>query len=429
MKSNRILSLTFAAAAALSLALGVQAQPASQLHEASPTHASGVKIADTEDTKIYLNLNTVGTFQSLHQKNVFDPKGVELAPISAGMQTAFGDLGFGGKFGKKQEVEMYFDLYLASRNHPSTTYGNQGYLVLHGVPENLTTLNRLLDPVLSRVDIKAGAFLIDFGDHLFHRSNNAIAQLNPLVGNFVIDPELVSIGAEVITKPGRINALVGVTNGTNTEDFSQGRGEGYNAKVWAFPVESLRTSVSVFRANHSDTTASRAALFAGNRSGERYGAVLGGGQAPAQVLPQAGKNLTAVQFDATWDEAAVPLKLYGNYGVTKDTDTNGAAIGSPEESWKYYAGEAVYKLSTSLYGAVRYSGANAAKLNGITSDGKVRRIQIGGGLWLTRNALLKVEWVDQKYTGFANGDVVNNGVAAWRNPAFNGLVSEFSFSF
>ena len=43
--------------------------------------------------------------------------------------------------------------------------------------------------------------------------------------------------------------------------------------------------------------------------------------------------------------------------------------------------------------------------------------------------LVKVEWVDQKYSGFLLGNVVNNGVDAGRSPQFKGLVSEVSFAF
>ena len=414
MKRNHLLSLIITALLVFGLSGVAQAQ---------------IKISESEDTKLFITIATVGTYQALDQRNVYDPKGVRQPDLTSGMQTAFGDLGFVGKFGKKEEVEMYFDLYLASRNHPSQTYGNQGYLILHGVPENLVALNHFLSPVLSRVDVKAGAFLLDFGDHLYHRSNNAITQLNPLVGNFVVDPELVSIGGEVITKPGRFNALVGVSNGTNTEDFSQGRGIAYNAKVWAYPIQPLRASVSFFTANHSRSASSRAALFAGNRGGERYGGVLGGGQAPGQILPNAGKDITATQLDLTWDDAAIPLKLYGNYGMTKDKDINGPVAGAPGENWKYYAADAVYKLNRSVYAAARYSAGDTDKFNGKASNGKVRRIQIGGGLWMTRNALVKVEWVDQKYSGFGIGDIVNNGIDAGRGPSFKGLVSEFSFAF
>lgn len=386
-----------------------------------------IKISESETTKLYITLHTVGTAQTLDQKNVFDATGKNLGHLTNGLQTAFGDLGFVGKFGKNEEIEMYFDLYLASRNHPSSTYGNQGYLIMHGVPENLTSI-RPLQKVFDHVDLKVGAFLIDFGDHLLHRTNNAIAQQNRLVGNYVIDPELVSVGGEIMSKPGRVNWLVGVTNGTNTEDFTPGRGLAYNAKVWAFPIESLRIALSGLKADHSDAAASRAALFAGNRGGERYGAVLGGGQAPGQVLPQAGRNLTAFQLDATWESTA-PLKLYGNFGDTRDADTNSAAAGSPEEHWRYYAAEAAWYFTPNIYAAARYSGANALKIADRDSDGTVQRMQIGGGLWLTRHMLAKVEYVKQQYSDFNTGVLLNNNIQAWRDPEFSGFVAEVSFAF
>src|SRR5207237_6693920 len=131
--------------------------------------------------------------------------------------------------------------------------------------------------------------------------------------------------------------------------------------------------------NHSESTSSVANLFSGNRGGERYGAVLGGGQAPGQILPGAGKDLTAYQLDATWDMPNLPLKFYGNYGLTKDRDTNGPSAGTPEERWRYFAADAKWNLAPSLYAAVRYSGAGADKLKGLSSDGRVNRIQIGRG--------------------------------------------------
>jgi hypothetical protein len=37
--------------------------------------------------------------------------------------------------------------------------------------------------------------------------------------------------------------------------------------------------------------------------------------------------------------------------------------------------------------------------------------------------------VTQKYSGFRQGDMVNNGIQAWRDPEFNGFVAEVSFAF
>jgi predicted porin len=391
-----------------------------------------ITLTETETTKLYITLNTVGTAQALSQENVFGANGQPMGDLAPGFQNAYGDLGFIGKFGEDEEIEVVFDMYLSSRNHPSTTYGNEGYIILRGVPENLQGL-KFLKPVLEKVDVKAGHMLINFGDGLQHRSNNAIVQANPLVGNFVVDPNIVSIGMEVSNKPGRINWLLGASNGTTTEDWNFGRGFSYHGKLAVYPIEPLRLSASYIAADHSDNPnksvgGSQMQMFTGNRSGERYGGVLGGGQAPGGVFPQAGEKFSAAQFDLTWD-SNLPIKLYGHYGITEDQDLNGSLPGAPEEKWAYYAGDLVYKFTPSIYAAARYSAAQADMLTGRASEAKVDRIQVGGGLWLTKNLLLKVEYVTQKYSGFAQGDMINNGVQAWRDPEFSGVLSEVSFSF
>jgi hypothetical protein len=393
-----------------------------------------IKLADNETQKLWITVNTVGTAQTLDHKNVFNTAGAALPKIEPGFQNAFGDLGFIGKFGKKQEIEVVFDLYLSSRNHPSTTYGNEGYMILHGVPENLENL-KFLEPILARVDIKAGHFLVDFGDNNEHRSNNAMVQKNPLVGNFVVDPNIVSIGMQLSSKPGtRYGWLVGANNGTTTEDWSVGRGFAVNGKLFFYPLEPLRTSVSYMTADNSDNPTKAAGgsatqMFSGNRSGERYAGVMGGGQAPGNVFPQAGEKFSAAQFDVTYDDKRNPIKLYGHIGRTQDKDINGSAVGTPEETWNYFAGDVVYKITPALYAAARYSGATTEMLNGRETDGKVTRIQLGGGFWLTKNMLMKLEYVTQKYDGFREGDVVNNGIQAWRDPEFDGFVAEVSFAF
>ncbi|HEX2832847.1 MAG TPA: hypothetical protein VHW00_07520 [Thermoanaerobaculia bacterium] len=394
-----------------------------------------LKVTETENAKLFMTLNTVGTAQTLNHKNAFNLQGQPLAKVSPGFQNAFGDLGFIAKYGKNDEITVVFDLYLSSRNHPSQTYGNEGYILMTGVPENLENL-KFLTPIFKKVDIKAGHMLIDFGDTSEHRSNNAITQKNPLVGNFVIDPNIVSIGMQAsskVTPATRYGWLVGVSNGTTTEDWNVGRGFAYNGKVYAIPMKGLRTSVSYIATDQSDNGTKAAGgsamqMFSGNRSGERYAGILGGGQAPGGVFPQAGEKFSAAQFDVTWDNGS-PLKLYGHYGMTQDLDINGTAAGTPEEKWNYYAADVKYEITPALYAAARYSAAATSQLSGQDSDGRVNRIQVGGGFWLTKNLLMKMEYVQQKYSGFSQGQVVNNNIQAWRDPEFSGFVSEVSFSF
>jgi predicted porin len=412
-------AIKFVAAAVLVLSLSTAA------------HAQ-IKLTETETQKLYITVNTVGTAQALDHKNAFDLKGNALAKVAPGFQNAFGDLGFIGKFGKNSEITVVMDMYLSSRNHPSQTYGNEGYILMTGVPENLQSL-KFLEPILQKVNIKAGHMLVDFGDAAEHRSNNAITQKNPLIGNFVVDPNIVSIGMQVSSKPGRYGWLLGANNGTTTEDWNVGRGFAYNGKAWFYPVKGLRTSLSYIATDQSDNPnksggGSQMQMFTGNRSGERYAGVLGGGQAPGNVFPQAGEKFSAAQFDVTYDTTS-PLKLYGHFGKTQDLDINGSADGTPAEKWTYYAADAKYFLTPALYAAARYSGATTSELAGALSDGAVNRVQVGGGLWLTRNLLVKVEYVQQKYSDFGEGQVVNNNIQAWKNPEFSGVISEVSFSF
>ncbi|MGH9360741.1 MAG: hypothetical protein ACRD2T_02405, partial [Thermoanaerobaculia bacterium] len=402
MRTHRLFRCSALIAAAL---LGTAAAASAQ-----------VEIASWGTTKLFLGVDTVGTLQALEQENVFDASGNEIAQLEPGFQTAWGNLEFAATFGEDEELEMFFDLLISSRNHPSTTYGHQGYLLVRGMPGQLKE-NRLLSGIFRHVNLKVGHFHIDYGDHGLHRSDNAAVQSNPLIGNFVIDPEIVDIGAEITSKPGRFNWLLGVSNGTNTEDFKSGRGTALHGKVW-LDVQPVRASFSMFQVDHADNptgaTGSRTTLFAGNRDGERYGGVWGGGQAPGQVLPQAGKQVTAWQADVayTWQR----LKLYANYGDTEDADANGSLAGTPVENWIYYTGEAVYQLTPKAYVAARYSAAEAKKLAGLDSDGFVERIQVGGGYWLTDNILGKLEYVTQGCNDFLPGTVMN-GVQSWKDPA------------
>ena len=391
---------------------------------------AAVPVGKVGSTELSIGVHTVGTLQDLDHENAFNADGKRLGDLEPGFQTAWGNLDFLATFGEEKEIEMFFDLYIASRNHPSQTYGHEGYLIVRDLPKSLQGFT-LLDRALDHVDLKVGHFEADFGDHRLRRSDNADVQKNPFIGNFVIDPEFVEVGAEVSGGSDRLSWMVGFGNGTNTEDFQDERGTSLRAKVTALPVENLRTSLSYYTVDHSGNPVragggSAAQLYSGNRSGERYGGILGGGQAPGQVLPQAGQDLTAYQLDVTW--SGTPVELYASYGRTSDADTNGSAVGSPEESWDYYAAEALYRFSDRLYTGVRYSAADADRLRDTASEGSVQRLQVGGGFWATDNLLVKLEYVTQDYRDFLVGDLVS-GVQAWRDPSFDGLVAEVSFSF
>lgn len=399
------------------------------LASVAPANAD-VQVGEVGDIKLFLGIHTVGTAQALSQDDVFRADGTEINDLEPGFQTAWGNLEVRGVFGDNEEIEMFFDLYIASRPHPSTTYGHEGYLLIRGVPENLQGV-QFLGPVFDKVSFKVGHFEVDFGDHRMRRSDNADVQSNPFIGNFVVDPEMVEVGAEIFSKPGPFNWLVGVSSGTNTEDFKDGRGTALHGKIWTEVPENLRLAASYYTVDHSDNSAafgqgSRTTLFAANRGGGRYGGVFGGGNQPGQVTPNTTQDLTAWQLDALWDRN--PLEVYLSYGNTKDSDINGSAEGRPEEEWDYFAADVVWHFTDHLYAGVRYSGADATTVGGVATNGNVQRLQAALGYWLTDHLLAKVELVTEEMSDFQEG-ITLSGIEAWEDPSFSGAVAEVSFSF
>jgi hypothetical protein len=403
--------------------------PIGKMTPGFPLQDMKLEIGRWDDMNLLMGFQAVMRFQDLQNSDVYS-QGVRQPGLEPGFQTPFGDLSFLAKFDDRMDI--YYDLYLASRPHEENTYGHEGFIIFHQMPGSLAE-NDLISRFFDVADVKVGAFDIDFGDSHYRRSNNARVQNNPLVGNFVVDPETEEIGLEIYSKPTVLNWLVGLTGGTTTGHVDNEGGFGMHGKLWTEVASDLRVALSVYRADHSRNGAGypvggdKSFLFSGSRSGGPYDGVMSGGDAPGQILPSNGQDVLAVQGDVTWN--CWPYEIYGNIGWTRDSDTNGSATGSPEESWNYAAAEAVYHLTPSLYSALRYSGAYAQKINDVSSDGIVNRIQAGGGYWIARTMLVKLEYVYQWYDKFspAGGDV--GGIDAWRDPSFNGVILEASFSF
>jgi hypothetical protein len=375
-----------------------------------------LEVARYQDMHLYLGLDTVGRFQFLSQNNVF-VKGVDQGNIDPGFQTPFADLNFLATIPGK--LDVYFDEYIASRPHPDATYGHEGYLVVKGLPGTLDS--QTLDQVFDYINVKLGAFDLDYGDQIYSRSNNAIVARNPLIGNSIVDPNTEEIGGEVYSVKGPIYWLAGMSSGTTTEHFDFGPEPAVHGKLWAYPLPDLRTSVSAYYANLSDSTAADEAshLYSAQRSGGVYAAVFGGGDNPGQITPQAGEDITAIQADATWNHW--PYEVYGNYGYTSDS--------SYDERWTYASIQPVYHLTPALYVAARYSVGIAGAVNGVDTNGWGDRVQIGGGYFFTNNLLAKVEYVYQQFHDFTLADGLVSGVDAYRDPRFSGVVMEVSFSF
>lgn len=108
------------------------------------------------------------------------------------------------------------------------------------------------------------------------------------------------------------------------------------------------------------------------------------------------------------------LELFANI-----EQSTGAARGeTTDRTWNQLGTDLVYRFGTyeKFYVAGRYNKVNGA-LFGSGAEVSIDRVQVGGGWFVTRNILAKLEYVNQNFNDFAATDIRNGG-------RFNGLMIE-----
>lgn len=404
-----------------------------------------IKIGEYEDVALFTEIHTVGTAQALDQSN----NSGSLTDPEAGIQTAYGNVDWSIR--RDDIWEMYFDVTMASRVKNDRWWGHEGWIKLDKLPESSPLAG--LNGILNKVDVKAGHYEVDFGQARERRSINANVQNNPLVGNPVVAPNATEPGLEVRSDAEEpFGWLIGTGIGDSTENWNQDRDWRINARVWGNVMPNLKVSGSYYDLDQSDCcTPSHGSgpghLFTTERIGGRYGGVLGGGDAPGNVMPSFGFDESAWVLDATWNPTP-KTEVFVQYGNIEEDDANGdtgtapsASEQNPKEEWDYYSAEAQHFVSDGIYVSGRYSVAEADKLAGdftsttggvpdetVSSNGEVERIQIGGGAYLTKRVLLKLEYVDQEVTNFNNNTSAMAANTA-QDPEFDGVISEVSVTF
>lgn len=113
----------------------------------------------------------------------------------------------------------------------------------------------------------------------------------------------------------------------------------------------------------------------------------------------------------------------GFYGIV-DKDPDGKLTDAKlEETWEQYAADLIYKFNSKTYVGLRHNRAMQVKDDGEDSDKEVWRSQLAVGHFLTENALMKLEYVQQEYKDFEDaGDLRSGG-------EFSGLIAEGSVHF
>ncbi|MCG3204660.1 MAG: hypothetical protein KCHDKBKB_01375 [Elusimicrobia bacterium] len=377
---------------------------------------------DTSLPPVKIRVLTVGAWQDLQQKN----NNGTLPQIESGFHAALANLELFTTV--MPGIDVYADFYLSSRRHLGTLYAREGYLMISKLPDHMNVLN-INDWFFKYFKVKGGHFELDFGQQHLYRSDNADIYRNPLIGNYVVDPNTVEGGVELIGDFNWLHLVGGISNGVTTEKFTSGRAYSNHGKVLIEPKsKKFFLAGSYYRVHHSSNATTE--LFSALRSGSRYAGVFGptsvdGDPDAGQVFMGKGYDVTAYQFDAGFTLSR--LAMSGLWGWYEDADTNsGLTAGTPAERWTYWGAEAKVDITQRFYAATRFSAARSSIIRGVEQDGRVGRFQVGGGYKIADGMLFKVEYVDQRYQDFKGTNPAHINA---QDPRFRGVISEFGVKF
>ncbi len=362
--------------------------------------------------KVRVGASNTLQFQSLSHDNSGN---VALADIGSNFNLATSSLAF--DVALYDGVRMHLTTYLSSQHHPEP-YVKGGYMQV----DKLDFIQEdFLSEIMEKLTIKVGHMEINYGDNHFRRSDNAQALYNPFVGNYIMDSFTTEVGGELYYKSNGILAMFGLTNGKlNQSVVEPAAGSpvthvsivsklGYDSQI----NEDLRVRLtgSIYHTGES----ARTYLYAGDRAGSRYYAVMEGSFRAGRFDPGFSNELTAIMVNPF-----VKFQGIEFYGVF-ESSTGKAVAEADSRNFIQLGSELIYRFGATedFFVGGRYNSVSGELNTG--DDVTIDRFNIGGGWFLTKNILAKVEYMKQTYSDFP--------VGIYEDGEFNGFMVEAVISF
>ncbi|WP_299094666.1 hypothetical protein [uncultured Winogradskyella sp.] len=320
-------------------------------------------------------------------------------------------------------VNMHLRTYLSSRHHHEP-YVKGGYFQV----DKLEFISEgFLEDLMQHVTIKIGHMENNYGDAHFRRSDNAQALYNPFVGNLIMDSFTTEVGAELYYNTNNgFFGMLGFTNGKLNQSTSKSNGTTGGAAFLAkLGYDKQITDDFRFRLTgslYNTGYAQNVYLYTADRAGSRYYNIM-------QDASATSDNFRSGRFDPGFSNkiTAIMVNPFVKYGGLEFFGTveltSGRALSETDRrNAEQYAGEVIYRFgkSENLFVGGRYNTVSAELASG--DDVTVNRFQLGAGWFLTKNVLMKVEYVDQQYKDYPVGSLLDEG-------KFNGLMAEAVISF
>ncbi|WP_291143472.1 hypothetical protein [Flavobacterium sp. UBA7680] len=376
-------------------------------------------------------------FQGLNHQNtasavlVDNVNSNELIAITNGFNLAMANLNLDTQL--DDGIRMNLTVYLSSRHHEET-WVKGGYIQF----DKLSFLkSSFIDQAMKYITLKVGAYDVDYGDQNFRRSDGGNAIYNPFVENYIMDEFATEIGGEVYYHDNSgIMIMLGLTNGALNPTVV------VSTKIDAAtgepnkPTPALHGKIGYDKQFDKDLrlrltgsfyhvkSALNNTLFAGDRTGSHYFYVMENTAATAvanfrsgRYNPEFSQQVTALMFNPFLKYKG--LEVFGTYEVANgrkitQADTHQIVQSAVDLIYRFPA------VKENFWIAARYNTLTDSPLD--QNDQKVNRVTASAGWFLTKNILMKAEYVNQKYKNFPDTDIRHGG-------QFDGFMLEATVGF
>jgi hypothetical protein len=375
----------------------------------------------------------------------------QLISIAGGLNLATANLNLDAQLADGIRVNVI--AYLSSRHH-SETWVKGGYVQV----DKLTFLKSgFIDNLMKNLTIKFGHYEINYGDGHYRRSDNGNAIQNPFVDGLLLDAFTTEVGGELVWQKSGFIVMGGVTDGaiqggsvapTGTPSYLGKLG--YDKKL----TEDLR--VRLTGSIYTTQSSFRNTLYGGDRTGVRYYYVMtplfvaqrnalptfvpsdpNNSAFNGRVNPGFSSSVTSFMVNPfiKWKG----LEFFGTFEAS--AGTNGTAgENNIRRTVMQYSGELIYRFlkNEQLFVGARYntvSGQFLPSNSFVTTSPEfnapptlsANRIQVAAGWFLTKNILLRAEYVTQSYSGYDNANLVTPSIL--NGARFNGIMIEGAIGF
>ncbi len=367
-------------------------------------------------------------FQNLKDQNHLGKGGNNgLYHLSPGFNTAMANLYMDFMLG--DGIHLNLTAYLSTRHH-NETWVKGGYLQFDKLPFK----GQIWQDIMKYTTIKIGQMEINYGDQHFRRTDGGHAMYNPFIENYIVDAFGTEIGGEVYVQKNGVFGMVGATNGMLDASIDSVATTPQNGAIKKNPaiyaklgidrqlssLVRLRLSASFYHENSSPAND----LYFGDRAGSSYWMVMEkpytvpangesayeGDAFSGRLNPGFGYKVDALMLNGFAKIAG--LELFGTFEHSQGRTSTETA----NRQFNQYAIDGVYRFghNENLFVGVRYNGVTA-ELKGISSPITINRFASSAGWFLTKNVMVKAEYVTQSYLDFPVADYRNGG-------KFNGYV-------